>query len=99
MKQTVYAAKIDKCSEICYILNGSLDPVTDFKFCKQLSLLLSSFSHQKLSSVTDHAVPSRIKLTDDEFNLLILIFAQILLISIGYQACRDEDSCLIYDYA
>ena len=41
----------------------------------------------------------RIELCDYELNLLSCILLQILLVSIRYQACRDEDSCLVNDYA
>ena len=95
MKKAVDSAEIDKSAEVRYILDGSFHSVPRLYPCKELTLLLSALRNKKLPSVSDHTVSSRIELADHEFDLLILIFIQILLISIWYQACRDKYSCLV----
>ena len=42
MKQSVNSAKVDKCAEVCYILNSPFHSVSNLKPCKQLFLLLSA---------------------------------------------------------
>ena len=81
-EQAVNAAQIHKCTEVCYILHYALDGISNLQTCEQLSLLLRTFRNQKLPSVTDDAVPSRIKFADHELNLFSVIFAQILLIRV-----------------
>ena len=42
MKQTVCSAKINECTEICYILNCSLYYITNMDSCEQFFLLALS---------------------------------------------------------
>ena len=58
-----------------------------------------TFCNKKLSSVTDHAVSSRIELADHELDLLSLIFAQVFFICVRNKACRNEYSCFVNYYA
>ena len=96
MEQTVHAAKIHKCTEICHILYNTFDGIPYLKTCKQLSLLLRTFRNQKLPSVADDTIPSRIKFADHELNLFSVIFAQVLLIRVWNQACRNEYTYSFY---
>src|SRR5699024_2472076 len=82
MKQSVYSAEIDKCTEICNILYNTFYCITCMQVCKNLFLFFCFLSNKKLSSVTDDTVSSRIELADYKFNLLSLIFAQVFLICI-----------------
>ena len=99
MKQTVCSAKVYKCTEIGNVLNGSFYNVSLVDALEQLFLHLSFLSYEKLSSVTDNSSSLRVELCDYEFNLLICIFCKILLIGVGYKACRDKDSGLIHNNA
>ncbi len=99
MKQTVSSAQIDECTEIGYVLNSSLYHIAYMDALEESFLHLSLLSNDKLLAVTDDSSSSRIELCDNELDLLTSIFRKIFLIVLGYQACRDEDSCLIHDYA
>ena len=82
MKKSVYSAKVDKCTEICYVLNSSFYCISNLQFCKQFFLFFCSLCYKKLSSVTDHAVSSWVEFADHKLNLLSFVFAQIFFIRI-----------------
>ena len=82
MKKSVYSAEIDKCTEICYVLNCSFDHITDFKFSEEFFLLFCSFSNKKLSSVTDDTVSSWIEFADNKFDFLIFVLRKVFFVSI-----------------
>src|SRR5699024_4477594 len=83
MKQSVRSSQIDKCAEVRHILHCSFYHITFMDTCEQLFLHLCFLGNQKLSAVSDNPSSLRIKLGDDELNLLIRIFSKILFIRIG----------------
>ena len=99
MKQTVCSAQIYECTEIGYVLNNALYHIAYMDALEELFLLLCLLSNDQLLAVTDDTTTARIELCNYEADLLAFILSQILLIGIRYQACRDEYSCFIYDYA
>ena len=74
MKQAVYAAQIDKGTEISNIFNGSLDNITDSDLFKQLFLKLCLSRCNELLPVTDNTASSRVELSDYKLDVLSLIF-------------------------
>ena len=98
VKQSVCAAKIDKCTKISYVLNNTFYDIAFFDLLKEFLLQLSLLGYDQLFTVADISSSLGIVLADHEFNLLSCILGQILLISIGYQACGDEDSYFVHDY-
>ena len=99
MKQTVCSAQIYECTEIGYVLYNTLYHIAYMDALEELFLLLSLFSNDQLLTVTDDAATARIELGNNKADLLTFILRQVLLIGIGYQACRDEYSGLIYNNA
>ena len=99
--QDVYKrqAQIYECTEIGYVLNNALYHIAYMDALEELFLLLSFFSNDQLLTVTDDAATARIELGNNKADLLTFILRQVLLIGIGYQACRDEYSGLIYNNA
>ena len=82
MEQAVNAAQVHKRTEVRYILHYTLDRISNLQTREQLSLLLCTLRNQKLPSVTDDTVSSRIEFTDHELNLFSVVFAQVFLIRI-----------------
>ena len=99
MKQSVCTTQIDKSAEIRYILNGSFNNIAFMDSFQKFLLHFSFLSNDKLLAVADISSSLRIVLADYEFNILSCIFVQILFISIGYKACRDENSNFLHYYA
>src|SRR5699024_12464075 len=95
VEQSIHAAQVDKGTEIGHILYSTLNPVANLQLLKKLFLLFSLPGHKELSPVSDDAVPSRIEFADDELDLLILVFAQVFLVCVRNQACRDKYSGFI----
>lgn len=98
MKQSVCSAQIDKCTEIGYVLNNAFYDVAFFDLLEEFLLQFSLLSYDELLTIADVSSSLGIVLADHEFDLLSGILGQILLISIGYQACGDEDSYFVHDY-
>ena len=98
VKQSICAAKIDKCAEISYVLNNAFNDIAFFDLLKEFLLQFSLLGYDQLFTVADISSSLGIVLADHEFNLLSCILGQILLISIGYQACGDEDSYFVHNY-
>ena len=98
MKQSVSAAQINECTEICNILNNTVYSIANMDALHKLLLFLSLLSNKKLFAVTNDAASSWIELCDNEFDLLISVFAEVFLISIGNKACRDEYTSLLNIY-
>ena len=99
MKQSISATQIDKCTEIGHVLDSSFQNIANFDLREQFLLLLHLLGNQKLLSVTDDSSALRIELADHKLDLLILVLGEILLIGIGYEARRNEYSCLIHNDA
>ena len=66
---------------------------------KQFLLHLCLLGNDELLAVADISSSLRIVFADNEFNILSCVFVQVLLISVGNQTCRDENSDFIYHYA
>ena len=95
VKKSVCSAEVDECTEICNILNNTLNFVTNVDLSKKLFLFLSFLSKKKLFTVTDDTASSWVELCDNELNLLICIFGKVFLICVGNKACRNEYSCFL----
>ena len=74
VKKSVCSAEVDECTEICNILNNTLNFVTNVALSKKLFLFLSFLSKKKLFAVTDDTASSWVELCDNELDLLICIF-------------------------
>ena len=98
MKQAICSAKIHECAEIGNILNSSLNYIAGLDGGEKLLLHLFALSHKQNLAVADVSASVGVVLSDHELDLLTEILVQILLISIGYQACRDEYSYFINYY-
>ena len=99
VKKSVSSAKINKCTEICNILNNAFYLIANMDLLHKLFLFLSLLSNQKLLAITNNTTSSRIKLSDHKLDLLSCIFGQILLICVRYQAGRNKYSCLLNIHA
>ena len=95
MKQTISSAQIYECTKVSNIFNNTFYNISFMDTLEEFFLHLCFLSNQKLFSVTDDSSSLRIEFSDYKLNLLISIFAEVFLISIRYQACRNEDSGLI----
>ena len=73
MKQTVCAAKVDKCSEVRNILHNALYPVSNLNPLEQRFLHFSLSGHHQLLAVADNSSSSGIEFRDHEINLLTRI--------------------------
>ncbi len=96
MKQSVRSSKIHKRAEVCYIFHNAFYNIAFVDPLEQRSLKLCLAFHQKLLPVADDPPSLRIELGNHKLNLLIRILAEVFLVRIGYQACRDKDPCLIH---
>ena len=99
VEQSVCAAKVDECAEICDILDGTLDCIAGVDGLEELALHFLTFCNEKLLAITNISAPVRIVLGDYELDVLSEILAQVSLISIGNKACRDEYSDFLDNYA
>ena len=95
VKKSVCSAEVDECTEICNILNNTLNFIAYVDLSKKLFLFLSFLSKKKLFAVTDDTASSWVELCDNELDLLICIFGKIFLICVRYKACRNEYSCFL----
>ncbi len=92
VQQSVCTAQIDESTEICDILDSTLDCIAGVDGLEELTLHFLALCNEKLLAVTNISAPVRIVLGDHELNILSEILAQVSLISIGDKACRDEYS-------
>ena len=100
MKQSICSAEVDECTEIGNVLNNTLYGIAYMDPLEQLFLHAQLSCYKKLLAVTDDRLLLR-GLNSVITNSISCpaYFVKILLVSIRYQAGRNEDSCLVNDYA
>ena len=95
VKQTICSAKIDERTEIGNILHNTVHGISDMDPLKQLLLKLFLALYQNLLAVADNAMSARIELRHDKLDLLAVVSFQILLIRIGNQRSRNENTSAV----
>ena len=99
VEQSISTTQVDECAEVCHVLDSSLNHIACMDALKQFLLQLCLLGNKQLLAVADNSSSLRIELCDYELNLLSCVLLQVLLVCVGYEACRDEDPGLINDHA